>query len=93
MLGLGEDDEEVLTALRDLRGAGVELLTIGEYLRPTGTGRHVPVARYVPPEEFALWAERAHALGFKHASCGPFVRSSYHAAEAFASGLPGARIG
>lgn len=87
MLGLGETDAEVLEALRDLRKAGVDLVTIGQYLRPTGTGRHLPVARYATPEEFTAWAGRARELGFKHASCGPFVRSSYHAAEAFAAGL------
>jgi len=88
MLGLGETDTEVLAALRDLRSAGVDLVTIGQYLRPTSAGRHLPVARYVTPEEFAVWAARAKELGFKHVSCGPFVRSSYHAAEAFmGSGL------
>jgi lipoic acid synthetase len=91
MLGLGETDEEVLATLRDLRSAGVNLVTIGQYLRPTGTGRNLPVKRYVPPEEFSVWAGRAKELGFKHASCGPFVRSSYHAAEAFTAGLLGDR--
>jgi lipoic acid synthetase len=83
MLGFGETEDEVLGALRDLRGAGVDLVTIGQYLRPTNAVRHLPVVRYATPEEFAAWAARAKALGFKHASCGPFVRSSYHAAEAF----------
>jgi len=91
MLGLGETDAEVLAALRDLRGAGVDLVTLGQYLRPTGTGRHLPVARYATPEEFTAWAGRARELGFKHASCGPFVRSSYHAAEAFTAGLLGGK--
>jgi lipoic acid synthetase len=93
MLGLGETDAEILAALRELRGVGVDLVTIGQYLRPTGTARHLPVVRYVTPEEFAAWAERARALGFQHASCGPFVRSSYHAAEAFTSKLLGGRTG
>ncbi len=92
MLGLGETDDEVLAALRDLRSAGVELVTIGQYLRPTAASRHVPVVRYVTPEEFAAWAGRAKDMGFTHAACGPFVRSSYHAAEAFTAGLLGVRI-
>jgi lipoic acid synthetase len=92
MLGLGETDGEVLTALRDLRQSGVELVTIGQYLRPTGSARHLPAARFVEPEEFAAWTGRAEELGFKHASCGPFVRSSYHAAEAFTAGLLSGRI-
>ena len=93
MLGLGETDEEALSALRDLRHAGVDLVAIGQYLRPTNTGRNLPVERYVTPEEFARWAERSHELGFKHASCGPFVRSSYHAAEAFTAGMLSGKIG
>jgi lipoic acid synthetase len=93
MLGLGETDGEVLAALRELRGAGVDLVTIGQYLRPTGAGRHLPVERYVTPQEFEAWSERAKELGFKHAACGPFVRSSYHAAEAFTAGLLNGRIG
>ncbi|MCX5794079.1 MAG: lipoyl synthase [Elusimicrobia bacterium] len=92
MLGLGEADEEILAALRDLRGVDVDLVTIGQYLRPTGMGRNLPVERYVAPGEFARWAERAKELGFKHASCGPFVRSSYHAAEAFTASLLSGRI-
>jgi lipoic acid synthetase len=92
MLGLGETDEEVLASLRDLRGAGVDLVTIGQYLRPTATRRHLPVQRYVTPDEFKAWSARALELGFKHASCGPFVRSSYHAAEAFTAGLPGGKV-
>lgn len=92
MLGLGETDEEVITTLRDLRGAGAELVTIGQYLRPARAGRNLPVRRYVTPEEFSAWSVRARELGFKHASCGPFVRSSYHAAEAFAAGRLRGRI-
>jgi lipoic acid synthetase len=85
MLGLGETDDEILASLRDLRQAGANLLTLGQYLRPTGGNRHLPVARYVPPQEFSAWAERARELGFKHVAAGPFVRSSYHASEAFAA--------
>jgi lipoic acid synthetase len=83
MLGLGEFTADVTDALQDLRQAGVDLLTLGQYLRPTSAQRHLPVARFVTPEEFSGWKEQAHALGFKHAACGPFVRSSYHAAQAF----------
>jgi len=92
MLGLGETAEEVLAALRDLRGVGVDLVTIGQYLRPTGAGRHLPAARYVTPQEFEAWSVRAQGLGFRHASCGPLVRSSYHAAEAFTAGRLSGRI-
>ena len=85
MLGLGETDEEIRAALDDLRASGVSLLTLGQYLRPSGAARHLDVARYVPPEEFRAWETRARALGFRHVSAGPFVRSSYRAAEAFAA--------
>lgn len=77
MLGLGERDEEVERALLDLRGAGVALLTLGQYLRPSAA--HLPVARYVPPAEFDAWAERARDLGFADVAAGPLVRSSYRA--------------
>jgi lipoic acid synthetase len=75
MLGLGERDEEIETALRDLREAGVRLLTLGQYLRPSAD--QLPVERYVSPEEFGRWEERALALGFSGAVAGPLVRSSY----------------
>jgi len=77
MLGLGEEDAELDQALRDLRAAGVGLLTLGQYLRPSP--KHLPVARWVPPAEFDAWAERARALGFHDVASGPLVRSSYHA--------------
>ena len=77
MLGLGERDAELERALRDLREAGVSLLTLGQYLRPSPA--HLPVERYVPPQEFEAWAERARALGFREVAAGPLVRSSYHA--------------
>lgn len=77
MLGLGERDDEVLRALADLRRAGVSLLTIGQYLRPSP--EHLPVERYVAPAEFETWAERARALGFRDVASGPLVRSSYQA--------------
>lgn len=78
MLGLGEPLEEVLAVLRDLRAAGVSLLTLGQYLQPSP--RHLPVIRFVPPEEFEELAERGRLMGFYHVEAGPLVRSSYHAA-------------
>jgi lipoic acid synthetase len=81
MLGLGETSDEVLAVLRDLRAAGVGLVTIGQYLRPTLA--HLPVLRYVPPDEFRMYHDAGLALGFSHVESGPLVRSSYHAAQAF----------
>lgn len=80
MVGLGESDEEVIEVLRDLRRHGVKIVTIGQYLRPTL--QHLPVLRYVTPEQFAEYRRAALEMGFDHAESGPFVRSSYHAAEA-----------
>ena len=80
MLGLGESSEEVLAVLGDLRAAGVRVVTIGQYLRPTPA--HLPVLRYVPPEEFLMYRDAGLALGFAHVESGPLVRSSYHAAQA-----------
>jgi lipoic acid synthetase len=79
MLGLGETEAELERALGDLRQAGVRLLTLGQYLRPSPG--HLPVERWVPPEEFTGWAERARALGFEQVAAGPLVRSSYHAEQ------------
>ena len=79
MLGLGETEEEVGRTLRELRGSGCELLTIGQYLRPTR--RNLPVREYIPPAVFAEWQRRAEALGFRSVASGPLVRSSYHAEE------------
>jgi lipoic acid synthetase len=81
MLGLGEQDAEVEATLRDLRGVGVDLVTFGQYLRPSPD--HLPVVRYVPPNEFERWANRARRLGFAGVAAGPMVRSSYHAEELF----------
>jgi len=81
MLGVGETEPELEVALRDLRSADVDLLTLGQYLRPGP--EHRPVHRFVPPEEFARWEARALALGFRGAACGPLVRSSYRAEELF----------
>ncbi|MGI0054450.1 MAG: lipoyl synthase [Thermoplasmata archaeon] len=81
MLGVGERDEEIRTAMRELRGAGVDLLTFGQYLRPSAD--HLPVERYVSPEEFERWRAEGLALGFAGVESGPLVRSSYHADELF----------
>lgn len=77
MVGLGETFEEIVDVLKDLRAHNVEMLTIGQYLQPSK--HHYPMARFVPPEEFTRYEEVAKELGFKHAACGPLVRSSYHA--------------
>jgi len=79
MVGLGETDEEILEVMRDLRAHDVDMLTVGQYLQPT-TG-HLPVVRYVEPTRFKDFERAALEMGFKHAACGPLVRSSYHADE------------
>ncbi|MDA1230146.1 MAG: lipoyl synthase [Planctomycetota bacterium] len=79
MLGLGETREELLDVFADLRGVGCDMLTLGQYLQPTPD--HLPVERYVPPEEFDEVGELARKLGFSMVASGPFVRSSYHAGE------------
>ena len=79
MIGIGETAEEVYGTLRDIRGAGVEIMTIGQYLQPTP--KHLPVDRWVHPDEFAAYRDYALALGFDHCESGPLVRSSYHAHE------------
>ncbi len=81
MVGLGERPEEVAQALADLRAAGVDLVTIGQYLRPSSW--HLPVAEYVPPEQFQAYERLAKELGFRYCASGPFVRSSYKAGELF----------
>jgi lipoic acid synthetase len=78
MLGLGERIDEVLTVMRDLRAHRVDILTIGQYLRPSP--KHLPVVRYVPPEEFAELRRAGREMGFAHVEAGPLVRSSYRAA-------------
>jgi lipoic acid synthetase len=80
MVGLGETHEEILEALRDLRSVGVEIVTLGQYLRPTA--KHYPVDRYVTPEEFDELKEEALAMGFKYVASAPLVRSSYLADRA-----------
>ena len=79
MLGLGEEVEELVAVLRDLRTVECDILTLGQYLQPTCD--HLPVVRYVDPAEFAELRSRAMALGFRHVESGPLVRSSYHAWE------------
>ncbi|WP_376794994.1 lipoyl synthase [Thermogemmatispora sp.] len=79
MLGLGETWDEVLEVMRDLRAHDVDILTIGQYLRPSF--QHLPIQRYVPLEEFAALKEEGKKMGFRHVESGPFVRSSYHAHE------------
>lgn len=79
MLGLGETHDEVVAVMRDLRAAGCDMLTLGQYLRPSS--KHLPVAEFVPPEEFDALAREADTLGFSAVASAPFVRSSYHAGE------------
>ncbi len=77
MMGLGETKEDIVQVLTDLRAHGVTMLTLGQYLAPSAS--HLPVERYIPPSEFDELKQIALDLGFTHAACGPFVRSSYHA--------------
>jgi lipoic acid synthetase len=76
MLGLGEEKEEVLQTMRDLRNSGVDVITIGQYLQPTR--KHLPVIRFVHPDEFAAFREAGYEMGFDYVESGPLVRSSYH---------------
>jgi lipoyl synthase len=85
MLGLGEEEQEVLQTLLDLRAADVDVVTFGQYLRPSRS--HMSVQRYVTPEEFQAWQQRAEALGFQYVASGPLVRSSYRAGELFLKGM------
>jgi lipoic acid synthetase len=77
MVGLGETSEEILEVMRDLRAHDVDMLTVGQYLQPSK--HHLPVARFVHPDEFTMFEREAAAMGFVNAACGPMVRSSYHA--------------
>jgi lipoic acid synthetase len=79
ILGMGETNEEVLAVLRDLRAADVDIITLGQYLRPSSS--HIKLDRYVTPEEFRMFREEGMAMGFRHVESGPLVRSSYHAWE------------
>jgi len=89
MVGLGETDDEILQTMRDMRAHGIDMLTIGQYLAPSG--HHLPVRRYVHPDTFKMFEREAAAMGFTHAAVGAMVRSSYHAdQQAHAAGLQGA---
>jgi len=77
MLGLGETEDELRTALEDLRRANCDLLTLGQYLQPTL--KHLPSVEFIPPLKFDEYGQRARQLGFLHVASGPMVRSSYHA--------------
>jgi lipoic acid synthetase len=79
MLGLGETWDEILTVMHDMREHNVDILTIGQYLRPSF--QHLPIQRYAPLEEYAALKQEGKKMGFKHVEAGPFVRSSYHAHE------------
>lgn len=85
MLGLGETDAEVETTLMDLHNAGVDVVTLGQYLRPSK--RHMSVQRYVSPEDFEYWKKKALDIGFKYCASGPLVRSSYRAGELYLTGM------
>ncbi len=86
MLGLGETPGEIRTTLVDLKAAGVDVVTFGQYLRPTR--RHISVQRYIPPAEFDQWRVEAEAMGcFKYVAAGPLVRSSYRAGELYMKGM------
>ena len=84
MLGLGETIDEVLSVMRDLRAHHVDILTLGQYLRPSP--KHLPIVRYVPPAEFADLRRAGYEMGFAHVESGPLVRSSYHAADSVSHG-------
>ena len=86
MVGLGETDDEVVLTLKDLAAVGVQLVTIGQYLRPTAD--HVPIARHVAPATFDWLADQGHALGLAHVQASPLTRSSYHARDAADSASP-----
>jgi len=81
MLGLGEHPAEISRTLEDMLKAGCQMLTLGQYLQPSKD--HLPVKRYIPPEEFEEWRRSALQMGFAEVASGPFVRSSYHAKELF----------
>jgi len=85
MLGLGETDEQVVAVMRDLRQAGVDCLTFGQYMQPTK--RHLKVKEYVTPQKFASWETRGNEMGFLYTASGPLVRSSYKAGEFFISNI------
>src|SRR5205823_1922982 len=86
MVGLGETDDEILQVMRDMREHGIDMLTIGQYMAPSG--HHLPVRRYVHPDTFRMFEQEAQKMGFTHAAVGALVRSTYHADErAHAAGV------
>ena len=86
MVGLGETDEEILTVMREMRAHNIDMLTLGQYLAPSTS--HLPVKRYVHPDTFKMFEQKAYEMGFKHAAVGAMVRSSYHAdSQAHAASL------
>jgi lipoic acid synthetase len=91
MVGLGEEPEEIVATMRDLRSSQCDLLTIGQYLRPSA--QHLPVVRYYHPDEFAEFKRQGKVLGFVHVEAGPLVRSSYHAATQEAAAAQQAQPG
>jgi lipoic acid synthetase len=91
MVGLGEGEAEVIETMRDLRGVGVDILTLGQYLRPSAW--HLPVVEWVTPARFEAYREAGRALGFRYVASGPLVRSSYRAAELFLRGELAAKDG
>ena len=90
IVGMGESDDEVRATLADLAGVGVDIVTIGQYLRPTTN--HLPVHRWVTPEQFATYARHGHDLGISHVESSPLTRSSYHARQAAATAAPDSRV-
>ena len=90
MLGIGEADDEIEATLRDIAGEGLDILTLGQYLRPSA--QHLPLYRWVPPEDFARWKEFGLEIGFRVVESGPLVRSSYHADEHSEGLVPASRL-
>lgn len=85
MVGIGETDDEIIQSMKDLKGVGCQLLTIGQYLRPSSW--HIPINNFISPEKFKFYEEKAKELGFLYCASGPFVRSSYKAGELFVKNL------
>ncbi|MDD5171748.1 MAG: lipoyl synthase [Candidatus ainarchaeum sp.] len=92
MVGFGENASEVERALKDLHEKGVEIVTIGQYLRPSEEPRHIAISEYVTPERFKEYEKMAYSIGFSYVASGPFVRSSYKAAEPFMTGKMKSRL-
>jgi len=90
MLGLGETESEVLSAMQDLRQAQCDILTLGQYLQPTL--KHLPVVEFIPPAQFEAYGEQARGLGFVHVASGPMVRSSYHADDFSPGAIAGRKL-